>query len=86
MTEEIESSLRNKAEHTQTSISHTQHGGFLLIQDWGIRILVLFYDGNYQSDELGPEIKVSDAGALFLSRKVLGLVLKRKPLENQHKM
>lgn len=58
----------------------------LLIQDWGIRILVLFYDGNYQSDELGPEIKVSNAGALFLGRKVLSFVLRRKPLENQHQM
>lgn len=86
MTEEIESSLTNEAEHTQTSISHAGHGGFLLIQDWGIRILILFYDGNYQSDELGPEVQVPDAGALFLGRKVLIFVLERKPLENQCKL
>lgn len=85
VTEEIESSLTNKAQHTETSISYTGHGRFLLIQDWGVRILVLFYDGDYQGDELGPEIQVPDAGALFLRRKVLILVLGRKPLENQCK-
>lgn len=83
MTEEIESSFTNKAEHTETRSSHTAHGRFLLIQNGSIGILVLFYDGNYQGDELGPEIQVPDAGALFLRRKVLIFVLGRKPLENQ---
>lgn len=75
MTEETESSITQSRAHRETRISHKGHGRFLLIQYWGIRILVLLYDGNYQSDEFGPEVQVPDTGTLFLRRKILIFVL-----------
>lgn len=42
-----------------------------LIKAGGVGVFVLFYDGDDEGDEFGPEVQVFDAGTLLIWRDCL---------------